>query len=688
MNVKRWIKARRWTGLVTVVLLLALSTMPGLAQSGPETMNFQGRLLDSSGDPLGGVTRCMMFRMCTDGSSDANCTSTKVWPTGSSYEIHAVTTESGTYKAGLFTVTLGDSVNYTDHPIPPTVMYDSDTLYLEVNISDDGSNCELASYNAMEPRSQVHTGAYAQRSRRVRTVESDDDYIVSVENQGTGGGLHAETESTTFGTAAGFFYADGESGMTYGIAVQNDSTTDEARAGYFNAFGSSGATYGVYAKNDSYTDAATAGYFHATAGSGETNGIYARNDSTSGFARAGYFYAAGDSGQTYGVLATNDSTTNEARAGYFYAQGSSGQTYGVYGENDSSTSGAAGVYGKAGWYNGAVYGVYGYSASTTSASAGVYGFADYGGNGVSGLVTSVRDGATGGSFSASGTSGQTHGLYASNQSTSNYATAGYFVNFSTSGLTYGISAVNNSSTSGAAAGNFHASATTGGYTYGISAQNDSTGIGATAGKFLANASTGTTQAVVGSNNSTDAGSTAGYFYAEGGVAVSARSVSNNIIEAYSSADRRFYVSNSGDVYIDGTYYDTGADFAEMLPAVEGLEPGDVLVVGPDGTLARSTEAYQPTVVGVHSTQPAFVGGSDETLENPGKVPLAVVGVVPVKVSAENGAIRPGDLLTPASLPGHAMRCEGVERCFGRTFGKALEGLEADTGVIQVLVMLQ
>ena len=55
---------------------------------------------------------------------------------------------------------------------------------------------------------------------------------------------------------------------------------------------------------------------------------------------------------------------------------------------------------------------------------------------------------------------------------------------------------------------------------------------------------------------------------------------------------------------------------------------------------------------------------------------------------ENGAIRPGDLLTTSATPGHAMRCQGVERCFGRTIGKALEGLDAGTGAIKVLVMLQ
>jgi hypothetical protein len=125
----------------------------------------------------------------------------------------------------------------------------------------------------------------------------------------------------------------------------------------------------------------------------------------------------------------------------------------------------------------------------------------------------------------------------------------------------------------------------------------------------------------------------------------------------------------------------------MLPAVEGLEPGDVLIVSSDGKLARSTQAYQPTVVGVYSTQPGFLGGAGEDADLSGKIPLAVVGVVPVKASTENGSIRPGDLLTASSTPGHAMKA-GPNPPVGTVIGKALEGLDAGTGVVLMLVTLQ
>jgi len=133
--------------------------------------------------------------------------------------------------------------------------------------------------------------------------------------------------------------------------------------------------------------------------------------------------------------------------------------------------------------------------------------------------------------------------------------------------------------------------------------------------------------------------------------------------------------------------DSPADFAEMLPALAGLAPGDVLVIGEDGRLQLSSQAYQSTVMGVHSTRPSYLGGNQYYGE-PGYAPLAISGIVPVKVTTESGAITPGDLLVTSSTPGMAMRCESLELCFGRAIGKALEGLEEGNGVILVLVMLQ
>jgi len=175
------------------------------------------------------------------------------------------------------------------------------------------------------------------------------------------------------------------------------------------------------------------------------------------------------------------------------------------------------------------------------------------------------------------------------------------------------------------------------------------------------------------------------------VGVVAESNSGDIIRGYgsSTSDIEFKVDNDGDVWADRAFHDWGADFADMV-AVAGnvaqYEPGDVLEIGPDGLLILAQAPYATNVAGVYSTQPGFVGGDGDDGSTEGKIPLALVGVVPVKVSAENGPIAPGDLLVTSSTPGHAMRANNPPP--GTILGKALEPLDAGTGVILVLVTLQ
>jgi len=152
-------------------------------------------------------------------------------------------------------------------------------------------------------------------------------------------------------------------------------------------------------------------------------------------------------------------------------------------------------------------------------------------------------------------------------------------------------------------------------------------------------------------------------------------------------DMQFRVISNGQARSDVGFTTPAEDFAEMLPAVAGLEPGDVLAIGSDGKLIRSTEPHQASVVGVYSTQPGFIGGQPVEGEEERMIPLAIVGVVPVKASAENGPITPGDLLVASSIPGHAMKA-GSNPPQGTVIGKAFGSLDEGTGVIQMLVVLQ
>jgi len=58
-----------------------------------------------------------------------------------------------------------------------------------------------------------------------------------------------------------------------------------------------------------------------------------------------------------------------------------------------------------------------------------------------------------------------------------------------------------------------------------------------------------------------------------------------------------------------------------------------------------------------------------------------------KPAAEDGPIFPGDMLVASSTPGQAMG-GGDEPPRGTVIGKALEPLPEDTGVIQMMVVMQ
>lgn len=157
----------------------------------------------------------------------------------------------------------------------------------------------------------------------------------------------------------------------------------------------------------------------------------------------------------------------------------------------------------------------------------------------------------------------------------------------------------------------------------------------------------------------------------------------------------FRVDASGKVFADGGYAGSGADFAESM-AVSGArtqyEPGDVLAVDTQSVrrLTLATGAYSTRVAGVYSTKPGMLATPHhiDDLAIDEEVPLAVVGIVPCKASAENGGIVPGDLLVTSHSPGRVMKGTNQKRMLGAVIGKALEPLPEGTGTILVLVTLQ
>jgi hypothetical protein len=159
-------------------------------------------------------------------------------------------------------------------------------------------------------------------------------------------------------------------------------------------------------------------------------------------------------------------------------------------------------------------------------------------------------------------------------------------------------------------------------------------------------------------------------------------------------------SGASITFADGTVQSTaytgvtcGGDYAESVDVSgerRSYEPGDVLVLDSHhpGKILKSVEPYSKLVAGIYSTRPGTVGRRQSTAQSPGEVPMALVGVVPTKVTAENGSIAVGDLLVSSSKPGFAMKGSDQNRMAGAVVGKAMAPLESGTGVIEVLVTLE
>jgi len=191
------------------------------------------------------------------------------------------------------------------------------------------------------------------------------------------------------------------------------------------------------------------------------------------------------------------------------------------------------------------------------------------------------------------------------------------------------------------------------------------------------------------------------------------------------ADGYYYSGYFYDLGSEGTYYGLYADarsgaaidVAEYIyDSFGNTEPADVVVADPNKkeSVIKSSAPYQSSVLGVISTTPHLTLGMElvineetgEAIEGVQATRLTLTGRVPVKVTIENGAIMPGDLLTTSSTPGYAMKWTLLDVNNARDFeemksilaenekrrnaiiGKAVEAHSSGTGKIVVLVSLQ
>jgi len=140
-------------------------------------------------------------------------------------------------------------------------------------------------------------------------------------------------------------------------------------------------------------------------------------------------------------------------------------------------------------------------------------------------------------------------------------------------------------------------------------------------------------------------------------------------------------------------FEVGATPSTGEASQDRIVPGMVVAIDPTrpGRLVLSSTAYDHRAAGVISgaggVKTGMLMGQSGSVAD-GDQPVALAGRVYCWADASHGPIEPGDLLTTASTPGHAMKVTDLKRAQGAIIGKALTGLSEGKGLILILVTLR
>jgi hypothetical protein len=152
------------------------------------------------------------------------------------------------------------------------------------------------------------------------------------------------------------------------------------------------------------------------------------------------------------------------------------------------------------------------------------------------------------------------------------------------------------------------------------------------------------------------------------------------------------VAVSGNIVASGNLAAKYQDIAELVPSRENVPDGFVVVLDDtqSNAVIASSAAYDTRVAGVVSPKPGLLLGEKAA----GRLQVATMGRVKVRVDATAAPVRIGDLLVTSGKRGMAMKSQavslgGVElHRPGTILGKALEALPEGEGEILVLLSLQ
>jgi hypothetical protein len=137
----------------------------------------------------------------------------------------------------------------------------------------------------------------------------------------------------------------------------------------------------------------------------------------------------------------------------------------------------------------------------------------------------------------------------------------------------------------------------------------------------------------------------------------------------------------------------GCDLAEPFQMSESEIPKGSLVIideENEGRLKLAAKTYDTRVAGIISgangVNPGISLHQEGLIE--GGQNVALSGRVYALADSSNGSIKPGDLLTSSSTPGHVMKVTDHARSQGAIVGKSMSALKEGKGMVLVLVTLQ
>ncbi|HUO50790.1 MAG TPA: hypothetical protein VMU25_04480 [Candidatus Paceibacterota bacterium] len=155
---QRFHPLRVLSGVVLMFLLVATWPLTTFANTGaPEILSYQGHLLDSSGNLLGGSGTPYCFRFSLYDSATVG-SGVKLWPAGTPSSM-TVTVTNGAFTAGVGDTNAGgDALTYN--------FQDNDSVYLNVEVANKtGGVC--GTFETLSPRERITSSGYALNANTV-----------------------------------------------------------------------------------------------------------------------------------------------------------------------------------------------------------------------------------------------------------------------------------------------------------------------------------------------------------------------------------------------------------------------------------------------------------------------------------------------------------------------------------------